>query len=306
MNRRSLIVFGVVIAALLLIAFFTRQSNEQLVSTLLSGGWTTDAANGAVESALRVVTRGTRFAARWNVNAPLAPDRLNVYILRPGLQPEGRALPARFASLLNNCAFAGAPNVVICDAQFLDDFSPAHGVRCFDRDPRARTNCERRNRTILLTWVLGHELGHIVNGDPPAHFGQSRLDEMVPSNSIAQSRELRADAFLIAHLRRDDKRMFEVVDYLIGLLNWELSRKLKKVPYGVGILYDYTHKQDVQYATLGDHPEFVVRCVRMLDGAQLGDGLDYELHDLAAHMKVAPAPHGASAVAAAFFRRIFP
>ena len=120
----------------------------------------------------------------------------------------------------------------------------------------------RAERNVFL-WVIGHEVGHIVNGDAPAHFRENRIKAIAAPSSLGQYRKVRADAWFVRQLRSEPKRQREVEVTLLDLLYAQVRAKV-----GTKHLYPVTGvpitDQLVEYARLGDHPEFVIRATRML------------------------------------------
>lgn len=111
--------------------------------------------------------------------------------------------------------------------------------------------------------MLGHEIGHILNGDRPAHFQANRINDIVSSSSLDQKKELGADAWFVQHLQQDPQRQSAVENTLLNLLYAQVRQKIgsKNLFPATGVPIT---DQWIEYARMGTHPEFVVRATRML------------------------------------------
>ncbi len=264
---------GITFLVLASIVYSPQSQNKKLISEVLQQNLVAEETERYAK-VLKVVTKGTNFAHRWQINKAIRSNYLNLYVLRAGIrnQPD---LPEGMSDLFGSCAYLGEDNVVVCDEDFVNTFLEKRNLR----DP---------NSTFLL-WVLGHEVGHIVKGHGAAHFGPDNLEKAVASSSIAHQRELEADTFLVTQVSGDKQLSGNLISMALGLLNEEITAKIgTDVPVGVGILYDYTNKKVVKYMRLGTHPEYVVRVTRILQ--QLGsikgnESLKAMVDDFARHMR---------------------
>lgn len=220
-----------------------------------------------IHSVLAKLTVGTRFANRVNVNGPIEPSALNVYVLARNLAGR-RDLPEAISqsNILGNCAYVGVSNAIICDSDFLERFLADHGV--FNEVQDASLQRARHDyQYAFLAWVLGHEIGHVVAGDRAAHFGEVNTLQHKEDAAIAlsQKSETDADLFAATKIEADKGLTLSLEGMLMALIDQEVAEKNGKSPaYGVGLHWDYANKRVVQYFDDQDHPEFVIRATRIL------------------------------------------
>lgn len=221
------------------------------------------------ETVLRVVTRRTTFENRWQVNQPIKPDYLNLFVLRSGLRNQ-QNLPTGITELFGSCSYLGEKNIVVCDEQFVNSFLEKHHVRDLLRSRPDEAREWQRHNTAFLLWILGHELGHIIKRHEASHFSADNLETVVASSSISHQRELAADSFLVEQIGADSETSLSLIRMILDLLNAEIREKVgSDLPAGVGIFFDYNNTNVVKYMRLGTHPEYVVRLTRILQ--QLGN-----------------------------------
>jgi hypothetical protein len=234
-------------------------------AALVDRGLVTEEWTPRLATILPLMVRGTRLHRRWQINRGPRPGLLNVYVIRRGLGARVLDLPAGADQAIGNCAAAGSPGIVVCDAGFLDSFLDDIGVGpTLARMPEPLERRAQHERALAL-WVVGHEIGHVVFGDAPSHFVANGMTSEVPTASVGYVRELRADSFFVARVSADEGRAIGAAQLVIDVLNAEIHRKIGEVPQGVGILYDYNNRKAVTYVRRGTHPEFVVRGARVLD-----------------------------------------
>jgi hypothetical protein len=269
---------------------------ESMVQTALDSGWTTNVWNGRIGAAIPPLVAHTAYSSQWQINERVRPGWLNIYVLRADITAEFTRLPPLMQQVAGNCAYAGAPGIVVCDEAFLATFLTDIGLETYVSqwpDAKGRLSVYR---SAFLSWVLGHEIGHAVLQHPPSHFGRDAFTTMVANASLSQRRELQADSFFVSRLYSNETRALDVVRLTIDLLNIEIRAKVGDVGVaGVGIIYDYNDKKVVTYATEGEHPEFVVREVRLLDlvgtdGPPTLRGVAAMVRPFISHMREAPTP----------------
>jgi hypothetical protein len=258
-------------------------ATEHVVDTLLAKGYVAQANATELEEALKFLTVGTPFENHWQVNKPLRDAWLNAYIISIPKDQLTFDLP-ELQRLRANCAFIGDPHVIVCDADFIATFLRRRGGSFCSSEDMFRTH-----PAALLLWILGHELGHIHYGDKPPHFEANALERSIGRDS-AQSDELAADLFSVQRIASDMSHATAVSRLLHDVLNNEIAKKVGNVPAGVGILFDYNNKKIVEYTSQDTHPEYVVRCARMirLIAELTGDeGTANQAREFEAHMRPA-------------------
>ena len=118
--------------------------------------------------------------------------------------------------------------------------------------------------------------------------------QFVSGTSIDQEKELQADQFSIQQIATDDKQLLDVIRMLVELINADIRSSSKKpLPAGVGLIYDYNSNVAYEYTMQDTRPEYVVRCIRMLqleDAAGrlnpvAGPGLSHLVNDFAERMR---------------------
>lgn len=222
---------------------------------------------GNIPKILSILVTTTKFANHVNLNGKLQDSSLNVYVLAPRLR-QRESVPDAFlkASVFGNCGFVGFGNAIVCDSDFLSGFLAHHQIVSESSD-KPQAQGEWTLQDAFLAWILGHELGHVVEGGPAAHFGQANVLDRATDASVELSQrvETAADLFAAKKLEADKKLAGALESLLLVLINHEVEAKNGKSPaYGVGLHWDYADKAVIAYFTKKDHPEFVVRATRML------------------------------------------
>jgi hypothetical protein len=212
-----------------------------------------------VKEDLEFLVSGTRFEGRLRLNA--APDRKALNVLF--FCGKREALPARVQAVSGNCAYIGEPATIACDASYFDEFIVRTGLAQELRTvPSLDANLAQARR-YLITWILGHEIGHVARGHRSSHFAANRIDEIVASSSIDQRLELEADAWFVDQLPRDPARRRSLELLLLDLVYAQVRAKV-----GSENLFPATGvpltSSLILYGEQGTHPEFVIRATRML------------------------------------------
>ncbi len=177
------------------------------------------------------------------------PGEVDLYLLCLGRRP-GFAV-AQFAS---NCSYLGDGATIICDAGLVERFL---GGDAYEASRRA--HIVQSNSLALSSWIVAHELGHLVNGDGKTHFALGRAAPATTAKMELQQRiELRADEFA-ARLLLNSK----IWDPLMGFLNYDLMyAELRKeastdafaASVGAPLLTEH-----VRLLSCGTHPHYVFR-----------------------------------------------
>jgi len=233
---------------------------------------------GAAARALERVTRGTRYTGKWQINKSPAKGKLTLVLIDSDQLDATKLAPG----LDRNCTYTGRNELIICDVALVRKFIAER-----DLDKTTQSTYDAMGRVLstkvvplarhyvvadyqmMLEWILGHELGHILNGDGRAHFSSSRFEDNVKNTSLDQRRELAADAFLARQFDGDSDSDFYF--FLVDILNREVDRKAcpgRSPVLGcpntqVGMLI-FSPSDYLRYSTSATHPEFVIRMDRLL------------------------------------------
>jgi hypothetical protein len=188
-----------------------------------------------------------------NVNGAYDPAALNIYLL------DGSRIPQDLGRFSCNCRTDSGLNMIVCDTDYLDaianayDFS-GNAARAVS-DPAIVSALRRASlhrSAGVLTWILGHEIGHV-------HYGaltrRSAFNESAGVGSEREAagnrdRELQADNFAMRRLPRD----FNSSQWLNFYLLWgQVSEALHRPAEGP---ISFQNNADL-------HPDIDVRILRM-------------------------------------------
>jgi len=228
--------------------------------------------DAAASAVLKETLTGTPLANRYRVNQPPEDGFANVLIFSAKALPQ-QAAYGGIELKSAGCLFTGSHGLVLIDADFLHDFLPARGF--YDGGPVPSAADRLSDAKLLMRWVLGHEIGHLVHGDGCAHFGASRLDSPARDTTLSQARELGADQYFLDHLLLNPDLTVAVADLMMALINTDVRHQLgdSMLP-AVGIIDTGTGGRHYRYFAGGSHPEFVIRAARLLE--LLGNKSGYE------------------------------
>ena len=239
-----------------------------------------------VHAVLSPTLAHTDYRRHWSINRRVKVGYLNFYFLKPNFRSETNlpAVVSRYRdSLVDNCAYLGQHGVIICDTDFLRAFpytrgllSPARDVANHELGYEGFVN-ERLE--LVSMWVIGHEIGHVLDGDGEADLKPGERLGAASSNRATlqqlrttKDKEYAADLTFAGKLAADKKLETDLVSMLIDLINAELISHNGKpdVYWGPGFALDYSQKKIAYYFDndLTDptkrHPEYMVRAVRIL------------------------------------------
>jgi hypothetical protein len=135
--------------------------------------------------------QGTKFEGKLNSAQPPKDGYMNIYFAT-------LSLPGRLSSIACNCAYIGS-SIIICDNRFLASFTSAvnftrdsfygeNAGEIWDQETRIFSQVNERLARVLLSWLIGHEIGHAVLHDT-VNFQRRHV--------ITEPKELEADAFFI-------------------------------------------------------------------------------------------------------------
>lgn len=289
---------GILIATALcicpLLFLLTPSDDSATVATLFRRDMISNAWTATVDSCMGVLLRNTPRRPGWQVNRTPNGETITILVFSLDSLPVHSRLPRSIARRRGSCTSLGADNIIVCDGHFLRTFPQTHGLfRIIDAfpDPRQREVMRMRRQWMFLFRVLGHEVGHVLRGHARTHF-VSNAYERVPliTSSALQLQELEADSVVAAVACTDSTLRFDMTRMLLDMLNEELAAKQKHQPFGVGVHYDYISTESIEYSTIGSHPEFLVRALRMLALIRdpvLEHGLTSQLNDVRSRIRPA-------------------
>lgn len=244
-----------------------------------------EAVQAAAEQALPHITRGTALANHWMVNAPRAGlSDVRVVLFRSDAETNADELARAYT---NGCQTVIPIKLIICDVRIFEELLNRWG---FDRitdlgnhdwpveedvPVRARTRVEQAPILLqMVTWVLGHEIGHLTVNTAESTADLNSLLSEVPGRRLVQATEVLADQHVFDGSGLTEAEREDLSGFLIAALNAELHLKYcptqdvvricTKIPAGVGIIFDYNNPQGLDIDASKPHPEFLLRLVRLL------------------------------------------
>lgn len=217
-----------------------------------------------------------------NINADLQEKSLNFLLLSPDINTR-LDVPIEFFSpvaqrLLHNCNYVGILNTIVCSQDFIDSFFDTYLRKESDVPYLPSKHKLRDDDLTLITgkraflfWVLGHEMGHLADGKADSHFGTALgLQDLTSPDELQQAAELRADAYCVKLLvqrvpsKHPTAYPKNIEQILITLANDEVITRHLTQGLGPGLLKYYSSSELITYQNAGDHPEYVIRAIRML------------------------------------------
>jgi hypothetical protein len=124
------------------------------------------------------------------------------------------------------------------------------------------------NEERLLAFMLLHEAGHIVDGDP-GDFDEGGVGNLNLSPTVKKEREQKADAFAVEQLKGAISRTKEIGPWLDALnatkdlanLSFEMEQVRSQKYFGAALL----HTPAAYYDTGYSHPNFELRILTVND-----------------------------------------
>lgn len=206
-----------------------------------------------VRQFLDKIVVGTVYEHRIVVNAaPRKPE--DVVILFLGKGTSWRWPHSRFQGM---CQALSGEQTIVCDAAYFSTYL----VQVLGRRPEASSIIG------FQTWVLGHELGHIAQGDEGAHFSGTYIPTRIELRNLEQQRkEYRADCWMVQRLLavQDGARIFGVERTAIDFINSRVRKVSRNPPMGVGIIFDYATLDPYDFRGFSTHPDMLLRATRIL------------------------------------------
>jgi hypothetical protein len=168
----------------------------------------------------------------------------------------------------DNCVGSALDLAVDCDLNMIDEFADALHVADWVSPGKGAKAFVRK---YMLMWVLSHELGHVSLGHDLSDFEDDAASAMFKAD--VQQKELHADAFAVTFIGDQKAANFEPYELVLDVSNALERRALcpdtfpkvcDKIPFGVGLIYDYTNSNPIRVPLGGSHPSFIVRFLRLL------------------------------------------
>jgi hypothetical protein len=245
-----------------------------------------DVVQHVVERVLPRITRRTQFANKWVVNQPnVETTTLRIELFRSNATTNSNEITKTYADA---CVTFIPFRLVICDVHAFEVLMNRWGFdRTTDlggRDWPSDADVPVRSMTLeeqdgvllqLVSWVLGHEIGHMTTKGTDFKADVPSLLSDVPGRRLTQITEVLADAYVLRGSGLGDTERDDVAGFLVSALNAELRLKYcptrdvvqqcHSVPAGVGILYDYNRVNGLNIDASKSHPEFLIRLIRLLE-----------------------------------------
>lgn len=251
-----------------------------LVDELVSSGLLVMPTAQWVGNVLTSTLSGTSFSHRVWINRTPKHGFINFYFLKPGFSREANLPPVVRSyrdRLVANCASIGIENTIICDTDFLRAFAydhelvPKESATSHELGFEAAVN---KRLELVQMWIIGHEIGHVLNHDGAAHFdrgdalnGNGQNQGTFEEIRRVRDREYLADRSFARHSTRSSDEP-ALVSMLIDLVNVEImTRNGRPDSSGPGFAVDYASTMNniiYYFDNDSDHPEFMVRAVRLL------------------------------------------
>ena len=175
-------------------------------------------------------------------------------------------VPRDVTEFRDNCGSLQSQRLVACDEAFPIRYVTQHSLY----PPTAE------EKLLFTRWCVAHELGHVL------------LDRESDTPAV---REYRADCWFLHSLSPED--FMHVVALADNLIDGSIRERFGTQPAGAGIIYDYNHG-DYDFRTTDDHPDILMRAVRVLVVAQKRQndpGVAAMLRPFLARLKTDPVWH---------------
>ena len=207
---------------------------------------------------------GTKFEEKININGVPVKDHINIYFLTK----DERGLSRQFS---DNCTFVGYYRAVLCDIHLIetlfdriDSIEEIYDIAIIRLDehtgevvrierPDISSDTDQRKvflslmKASVLTWVLGHEIGHAI-----LHYELVKDEERQFHFDMAYSKEEEeADLFLSEQAAKEDGRGAEMATMLGEFIEQEFRRHYVEERYAGNTRYmsdeDRNRLRDVNF-----------------------------------------------------------
>jgi hypothetical protein len=217
---------------------------------------------------LKMLVKNTAYAKHVEFNKISGEKFISIILFDSASLPKDVSLSysSAMANFSNNCKFTGERYIVVCDTHFVNTFLRDRGVLDDVAEGPAQDITLADYQSAFIAWVIGHEIGHIVNGDSAAHFKPGDgFENDVTNSSIDNNKELKADLFAERQIARNRHLRDTTEGLLLSVINNELRLKIgPPETCGAGIYYDPNSAAVITYLSRKTHPEFIIRASRML------------------------------------------
>jgi hypothetical protein len=216
----------------------------------------------------------------WSINSPNQNSQIEIYLFDSANVNSG--YPATFK---NNCRYLGDSRRIVCDVSLIRNV-----INRFELNTKLKTEFDHegyvvkktiiaedelelvKTRKIMLTWVLSHELGHLVNKHVGSfYFEQHSFDQAMSPLSYCHKMELEADNFLLS-VYPNQGEYEKLFFFLYHLMNLELIRMscpngslhlpCEHIKPGTGRTIS---TKRLEYDTGKSHPDYIIRLLRIID-----------------------------------------
>jgi hypothetical protein len=165
----------------------------------------------AIESIARTFAIDTKYEGKIRINPDLtrlSDDAINIYVFR--------TLKATPFSRYSPCAFMGIKNVIFCDSQAIDQYRSrwqqgkpvaptSNNVQktADDVGDDLLTFLRERRRQLILHWLIGHEMGHVISEHQLVSAG-SFISGGPSRLNASREMEREADLFVVRRIISSD------------------------------------------------------------------------------------------------------
>lgn len=227
---------------------------------------------GLARSYLDLFLKDSKYRIQWQINEPIDDSKLNIYFLDFSKFNDKNKSPFEGA-----IAFVEEINSIIIDIDSLKSLVSKSGLLDFpnpNKNPyipiEINKKVEKDIYAKFLFWILGHEIGHLVNSHGTNHF-YSLINKNLSNIDEEQIRaEYEADDFFVETLQRKlNSGSFkeEEISEILRFYNnyFAAQHELTMGSTGVaGPMINLTGVQGLRDVKMTTHPEFFIRAGRVL------------------------------------------
>ena len=168
--------------------FSSRVTAEDLDDLLVDGG-VIPGDPISLRISLRSALTGTRFEDHWDINSPHGTSSLGIFVIDSS--DTRLATHRHIAIFRHNAVFLKRLSAIVVDYQFVGTLANKYFASDSDMGLRA----------TLLSWIIGHEIGHVIRGHPTSHFRSNDMLARRRRGLASEYREDEADAYFADTIR---------------------------------------------------------------------------------------------------------